>query len=255
MDCIRSEFKTQNDTQKRVPICVGTGCPSPLTLQRINSIPGLRSYVYSFAFDRYLVEPGWTISWKLVKCSKVKDMLVSLASGRTSKDMLQIFDVRDADFVGGNLITAENVPCHTFLSKLGHLYNEYHSRKEILIYTMHSQQIGASQCANWYIEGIKQLVNHYKNPYKKNLEYPMPFSSLNDVALSDELIENLSNQKVFVLKGGFHRILNKYAFRRRITKIFENLEFWMNQNEGGTQRQIGRGNQWQNRRSFFGNNR
>ena len=59
-----------------------------------------------------------------------------------------------------------------------------------------------------------------------------PFSSLNDVAVSNELIENLSNQKVFVLKGGFRRILNEYAFNGRTAQKFENWDESNYQNEG-----------------------
>ena len=163
--------------------------------------------------------------WKYVESSKVKDMLVSVAMGNTSRDILQIFDVRDdtTDFNGGNLITAKNVPCNTFLSNLGHLFNEYHTRKEILIHCMYSQQRGI-KCANWYRKGIEELVNHYMDPNKVDMEYPAQFFSLNDVALSDELIANLSNQKVFVFKGGFNRILNKYVFNTHTAQIFENWD-------------------------------
>ena len=163
--------------------------------------------------------------WKFVEASKVKDMLVSVANGRTARDILQIFDVRDdiTDFCGGNLITAKNVPCNTFLNNLGHLFNEYHPRKEILIHCMYSQQRGI-KCANWYVRGIEELVNHYLDPKKVDTEYPAQFYSLNDVKLSDELIKNMSNQKVFVLKGGFSRILNKYASNSHFSQIFENWD-------------------------------
>lgn len=83
-----------------------------------------------------------------------------------------VIDVRDADFEGGHIEGAINVPSETFATQLGRLLaEELHDKDEVIVHCMMSQQRGP-YCANLLVHEIQ----------KKGLPGP----------------------KVRVLKGGFN---------------------------------------------------
>ena len=162
--------------------------------------------------------------WSFLSPSKMREILVSM-----DRNEFAIIDVRDdiKDFLGGNLVSAKNVPVGSFRNNLGVILNEYHGRKLVVIHCMYSQQRGV-RSAKWYVRALEELVNNYLNPQinLEHIEYHEPYYSLSDVLLNDEVVECLRNQRVCVLKGGFNRFLNEY--HEEHSQLFENVDekYW-----------------------------
>ena len=126
-------------------------------------------------------------------------------------DIFQIFDVRDntTDFLGGNILTALNVPCGDFCDNLHTLFKTFHRCKIVVIHCMYSQQRGIKS-ANWYRNALEEVVNQFKNPNIDKPEYSGHFKALYDLKVSEKMVDCLIEQKIFVLRGGFNYFLNQY---------------------------------------------
>eukprot|EP01084_Bolivina_argentea_P093696 168475_1 len=164
--------------------------------------------------------------WKKLSADQlVENILRKYLQGSITKELFEIFDVRDddKDFPGGNIITAKNIPVRSFRKNLGKIFNEFYDREVIVIHCMYSQQRGV-QSANWYTRSLEELVNNYCNPKLKNKQpnYSSQYSSLKDIKLNDNIIECLKEQRVFLLVGGFNNFLNRYYDDNH--ELFENFD-------------------------------
>ena len=148
--------------------------------------------------------------WGKLQALEFASFLEQFRNGKVDGDQFQIFDVRDnlKDFKGGNIISAQNIPCDVFRENLGNLFNEYYDCQNVIIHCMYSQKRGI-QCANWYQRALEELVNNFDNPNIRKPMYSKQYYSLNDVKINKNIIECLKRQKLFVLKGGFNEFLNQ----------------------------------------------
>eukprot|EP01084_Bolivina_argentea_P231948 391050_1 len=77
--------------------------------------------------------------WELLDPAKVVDLLQHYLNGTdVHRDQFEIIDVRHdvKDFLGGNIITARNIPFTAFKANLGNLFNELYQREIVIIHCM-----------------------------------------------------------------------------------------------------------------------
>jgi len=114
----------------------------------------------------------------LIPKNFVKIDVVTILELQKSKDTSVVFiDVRDVDFVGGNIPGAVHVPYQEFDPKVTELVQKYGKYKHVIFYCLYGQ-LRSPSCALGFIK-----------------------------KLEDTHHDDLNN--VFVLSGGFHEYLLK----------------------------------------------
>ncbi|PVU97403.1 hypothetical protein BB560_005743, partial [Smittium megazygosporum] len=112
----------------------------------------------------------------------------------------QIIDVRDNDFLGGNIPGAINIPAYEFESKSNQLAVSYAQVPMMVFHCALSQSRGP-KCARIYADALKHTIS------KTSAE------GVNQIA------ENLQRQEICILSGGF---ISWYSEYRNDTDMIEN---------------------------------
>ncbi|KAK9898048.1 Rhodanese-like protein [Cystobasidium minutum MCA 4210] len=132
-------------------------------------------------------------------------------SGKAGKDFL-VVDVRDDDFVGGNITGAKNVPSAQFNDRIEDLIAETRDVPKVIFHCALSQVRGPKM-ARIYAEAAERHGNKVelafeKETAKKDDEEAVEQSS--KVEDTTKQKPEKPEQEVIVLRGGFTRWQEKY---------------------------------------------
>merc|ERR1712176_442515 len=88
-DCMRSEIAEQNDIQKRIPICVSDGCSLPLSLERMNRVPGVKQHGYCYGCIHY-VHANQLMEWPSCRHSICKHCALGRISTNINSEQIPL---------------------------------------------------------------------------------------------------------------------------------------------------------------------
>eukprot|EP01083_Nonionella_stella_P077782 212554_1 len=187
-------------------------------------------------------------AWKLRKFhSTMYDTRLVALMDANDNDFL-VIDVRDPslDYPGGHIKTSVNIFHEEFIKQLPVLIEKYNHKTNIIMHCMYSQSRGPG-CCRWYCLGIECLLrNYHKNKNEQEfaqcIEQDEDFEVLKSITLDDTTYQNLINQSVLVLKGGFRAWVNKYKDNDKYVEDFE-MQHWNYETVGG-KRELYHKNDW-----------
>eukprot|EP01100_Stratorugosa_tubuloviscum_P000668 TRINITY_DN1148_c1_g1_i1.p1 TRINITY_DN1148_c1_g1~~TRINITY_DN1148_c1_g1_i1.p1 ORF type:complete len:182 (-),score=82.20 TRINITY_DN1148_c1_g1_i1:114-659(-) len=119
----------------------------------------------------------------------------NLAELIRKREDFQVIDVRDQDFVGGNVVGAVNISHSTFESRSEELVQRYGGKKYVVFNCMHGQ-LRSPASALGFVQKLKQ--------------------------------HSLSADNVFVLSGGFQEFLVKFGKEAGMIENFDQ-KYWNDQ--------------------------
>eukprot|EP00483_Globobulimina_turgida_P000881 UN00882 len=167
-----------------------------------------------------------------IQCQKVKYILQSelatLMGKPSESDTVNnyvIIDVREefVDYDGGQIRGSVNIPEDEFVAKIPDIFAKYNTKKKLIFCDMYGAETGRSlSCFQHYKKCKKEIISHYgtetsyytmkneDNNHEKIAEMINNKTSKEriDINCNREMINNLSKQQVFVLKGGVFEIVN-----------------------------------------------
>eukprot|EP01084_Bolivina_argentea_P132380 233622_1 len=152
-----------------------------------------------------------------------------------SENMLQIIDVRhgDQDYIGGHINGAKNIDCRVFKDSLPNILQMYANKENFILHCMYSQCRGLRCLRNYrdYIENIiwnkyyKHLRDDKNNNMDMIIQYKDSKSKRKSFTFSARLAEDIMNQKIFVLKGGFNAWITYYYKMKTKERKFYIVDF------------------------------
>eukprot|EP00483_Globobulimina_turgida_P012112 UN12134 len=136
---------------------------------------------------------------------------------------LLIIDVRDpdkpdGDFLGGNICGAVNIPSFDLVDKLPEIITEKNleEKKTIVFLCMMSKGRGP-QTYRLYNKAREALLK----PVEKKDDNDEFNKIVSSIKLNDKSLALLQEQKIFVLKGGFHTFLNYHKDEKGLIENFD----------------------------------
>eukprot|EP01083_Nonionella_stella_P146537 461005_1 len=148
-----------------------------------------------------------------------------------------ILDVRDPnmDYSGGHIVGSVNISDKIFYESIPDLIKKYASNPILIIYCMYGYR-RAVKCMEFYVKAISELITNYDEDTKTShyLMYSLFTQNMDDSRIhlmmydgqnkwmdesvtrkkvdidfcDDEMIQNLKKQTLYVLKGGFFKLIN-----------------------------------------------
>jgi len=118
-----------------------------------------------------------------------------IKSGKRPSEDYLVVDVRDSDFIGGNITNCRNVPSNTFLDNLDDLVRETKNVPQVIFHCALSQSRGPT-AARQYDDRRKQLQN-----------------------------DDDGEQEVLILRGGFTEFQQKFKDDPELVEKW-NKKFW-----------------------------
>eukprot|EP01084_Bolivina_argentea_P215600 366053_1 len=159
-----------------------------------------------------------------------------------------VIDVRDPslDYPGGHIKTSINIFHEEFINKVPFIINKYNNISNIIFHCMYSQSRGP-MCCKWYCLAVECLLKNYnKNNNEKSfqqcIEESKDFEILKSIDLDQKMYNNLVNQNIMLLKGGFRDWVNKYKDNGEYVEDFT-MEYWQYEVVGG-KRELYHKNDW-----------
>ena len=146
-----------------------------------------------------------------------------------SKELL-IIDVRDpdpedGDYIGGNIKGSVNIPSYDVVDKLPEIITKENlNEKKTVIFTCMMSKGRGPQSYRLYNKARDMLTGDKKDDAKQKGNDA--FNEIcSTIKLDDEQVNKLKQQKVFVLKGGFHTFLNYHKDEKELIENY-NEKYW-----------------------------
>eukprot|EP01084_Bolivina_argentea_P091651 164962_1 len=134
-----------------------------------------------------------------------RETLINILRDKKNKKYI-IIDVRDNDYIGGHIIGSVNIPHISIEKHWADIVSKYNSTPLIIFHCQYSE-IRAPAAYQRYTFLLKSIIGLY-NKLKQQKEESkddetIKFQSI-EFTLNNEIINNLSNQTIKVLEGGFY---------------------------------------------------
>ena len=159
--------------------------------------------------------------WAFIAPQELGEMMKNInLQKQEDGDVLQVVDVRhsDQDHIGGHIKGSTNIDHRGFAQSLPNSVQKYAKKHNFEHHCMYSQCRGL-RCLRAYRDYIDALIGgqyyrHLKDVKDGDTEMMVPYKDLESkqqaFKLTADLAQNIMNQRIWVLKGGFNAWLTFY---------------------------------------------
>ena len=158
--------------------------------------------------------------WAFISPQELGEIMLNIKEQVSGDDMLQVIDVRhsDQDYIGGHIKGSTNIDYRVFEQSLPITVSRYAGKLNFVMHCMYSQCRGL-RCLRAYRDYIENLIGcryyeYLKDDTHEDTNMTVKFRDLQSkqqsFKLTADLAENIMNQNIWVLKGGFNAWLTYY---------------------------------------------